>query len=279
MVPILKQRPEMHQGQRLWLVAGTGEGPPLAARLLQRGWRLRVSVVSAAAAAAYRPLVQVVGAERLELAVGALAGAASIAQALQQAARQGDGFAAVVDATHPFAVQISPALQQACAACQLPLLRLERETLQADGATLLGGFYDLAGQNLTGVPVLLAIGARQLGAAVEHSPGALHHARVLPNPAALQLALAAGLSPSCIACLRPSEDFAVEAALVTRWRIGAIVCRQSGGRIEAGWRGLSQRLGCRLLLLQRPQPQQQPGLPWEVLLARLEDLAAGSSRG
>ena len=41
---------------RLWLVAGTGEGPPLAAALLQRGWRVRVSVVTAAAVRAYQTL-------------------------------------------------------------------------------------------------------------------------------------------------------------------------------------------------------------------------------
>ena len=34
-------------GRRLWLFAGTGEGPPLAEALLSLGWQLRVSVVTA----------------------------------------------------------------------------------------------------------------------------------------------------------------------------------------------------------------------------------------
>ncbi|WP_191964848.1 hypothetical protein [Synechococcus sp. RSCCF101] len=38
---------------RLWMLAGTGDGPPLAAALLARGWRIQLSVVSASAAEAY----------------------------------------------------------------------------------------------------------------------------------------------------------------------------------------------------------------------------------
>ena len=52
--------------QRIWLLSGTGEGPPLAAELLGRGWQLRVSVVSSAAARAYPAH------PKLELKVGAL---------------------------------------------------------------------------------------------------------------------------------------------------------------------------------------------------------------
>ena len=268
----------MHQRQRLWMLAGTGEGPVLAAELLQRGWRLRVSLVTAAAAHTYRRLLEDWGTNRLELAVGALDGDAAIALALQQARSQHEPFSAVVDATHPFAQQISPALARACVAEQVPLLRLQRELLSAAGAVLLPRLGDLAGVNLQGVPLLLALGGRQLAAAVAFSAGALHHARVLPAPGALQLALAAGLLPERIACLRPKSDFAVEAALVRHWGIGAIVCRQSGGLTEAGWYQVSQLSGARLLLLKRPGAGHSPdavpvaALPFAALLAKLDTL-------
>ena len=50
----------LHQGggaqpPLIWLLGGTGDGPPLAEALLQRGWRLRVSLVTAAATRAYTP--------------------------------------------------------------------------------------------------------------------------------------------------------------------------------------------------------------------------------
>jgi len=262
----------MHQGKRLWMLAGTGEGPLLASQLLQRGWRLRVSLVTAAAAQTYRPLLQDCG-HRLELVVGPLDGAAAIAGALQHARLQGDPFGVVVDATHPFARQISPALALACTAEAVPLLRLQRELLHPAGALLLPALGDLASVNLDGVPLLLALGGRQLADAVACSAGALHHARVLPAPGALQLALAAGLEPARIACLRPSPDFAVEAALVRQWGIAAILCRQSGGLTEAGWQQVSQRWGCRLLLLQRPmEDPSSAALPLPALLAKLDAL-------
>ena len=45
--------PEIQQtSPRLWLIGGTGEGPVVAERLLQRGWHLTVSVVGATAALA-----------------------------------------------------------------------------------------------------------------------------------------------------------------------------------------------------------------------------------
>ena len=53
---------------RVWLLAGTGDGPRLTRALLQRHWRVRVSVVSPAAAAAYRGLAVE------SIAIGALGG-------------------------------------------------------------------------------------------------------------------------------------------------------------------------------------------------------------
>lgn len=280
MATILNHEPRLHQGPRLWMFAGTGEGPRLAAQLLQCGWSLRVSVVSAAAALAYRPLL---ADAPLELQIGPLSGAAALAAELQLAASQGLPFAALIDATHPFATQISRSLRQACRQQRQLLLRLEREPLSADGATLLAGLADLRDLNLTGERLLLAIGGRHLAQAVACSPGALHHARVLPAAAALHDAQAAGLSADRIACLRPGPGFAVEQALVRQWRISTILCRQSGGLTEAGWRRVAARQGCRLLLLARPtvdadldpapdQPPDQAPLSMLTLLARLESL-------
>ena len=264
------------RGPRLWLIAGTGEGPPLAASLLARGWRLRVSVVSALAARAYAPH------DGLELAVGALGangGEASIrvlVQQLQQARRQGDGFRWVVDASHPFAVRITAALVAACARCDQALLRLVRAQLPLAQAELLPDLAALGSRLDRAEPLLLAIGARQLAAAIHSCPTALHHARVLPSPAALQQALAAGLPPARLACLRPGPtDAAILAALCRRWRIRSVLCRQSGGAGEASWHRLCQELGLRLLLLRRPaEPAGLEGWAFEPLLARLSRDAA-----
>lgn len=272
--------PSGRQRLRLWLIAGTGEGPRLASQLLERGWRLEVSVVSEAASLAYPAH------RRQRLLVGALAGSEAIRQQLAAAALEGQPYAAVVDASHPFASQIShqlaAALQQQIAdrpsgpqPAQPLLLRLVRPLLSSPADRLLVNLKALAHHRLTGTRLLLAIGARQLAEAVALSPGALHHARLLANPEALQRAMAAGIAPQRLAPLRPggSGEAALLAALLSRWRIDAILCRQSGGITETLWRQLAASQGCELLLLQRPtDPAGMTGLAEAELLAKLEQL-------
>ena len=272
-----------HQG-RLWLIAGTGEGPPLAKALAAAGWRLRVSVVTDAAARAYAP------AAGLELAVGAIGAggdpATGVAADLAAARWAGDPFRWVVDASHPFASRISAGLAAACAAEGQPLLRLARPREPLGEAVALAGLADLAGRVRPGERLLLAIGARHLASAMAHSPGALHHCRLLPRPAALRQALAAGLAPQRIAPLHPGGQGkaggqdqagsqgqaggAVEAALCRHWRIETVLCRRAGGPPERLWRRLSGAMGLRLLLLERPaEPGQVEALALPELLERL----------
>jgi precorrin-6A/cobalt-precorrin-6A reductase len=192
----------------------------------------------------------------------------------------------VIDATHPFAVRISALLEQVLAPLAQPRLRLAREAAVAalsdgGGQAALGGTQGreqlreleaLRQIDLRGERLLLAIGSRQLPGALAASNAAAHFARVLDRPASLQLALAAGLPNAHLACLRP--DFcgggALERALCRRWRISAVLCRQSGGAGEALWQELARELGLRLLLLERPaEPSRAEALPLPALLEKL----------
>lgn len=240
---------------RLWLIAGTGEGPPLARRLLERGWRLRVSVVTASAGRAY-PMDP-----RLEVVVGALAGETAWRSALEEASEQGDPFQWLIDASHPFATQVTAAVVAACEGRPERLLRLHRPLLAAPGATALDHLRQMGDHLAPGERLLLAIGARHLGEALALSPEARHHCRVLPHPRALRQALRAGLPPERIACVQPGGDGAVERALCRRWGIETILCRQSGSPTEALWLRISEELGLRLLLLRRP-PEPAGGGGW-----------------
>ena len=262
---------------RLWLISGTGEGPVLAERLLQRGWRLKVSVVTAAAARAYPRHPD------LELAVGPLgaAGGASSPRAVALELRQGldlaDPYQWLVDATHPFARQISAALAQVCREQGQPLVRLQRPSLPIGRAAVVDDLKGLHGLSRPGERMLLAIGARCLIEAIGATPTARHHARVLPSPQALRQAMAAGLAPDRLACLRPSEaSLPVEIALCRRWRIDTVLCRQSGGESEGRWHRISETLDLRLLLLRRPpEPPGLCALPIDALLERIGDPSQG----
>ena len=263
-------------GPWIWLVAGTGEGPPLAARLLGRGWRVRVSVVSQAASRAYAPH------PRLEMAVGAICAdaggagdpVAAVLAELRAAAQRGQACRWVIDASHPFARRISAGLATACRLQGQPLLRLRRPQPEAPGAGILPDLPALEAERLADRRLLLAIGARRLAEAMGHCPGAIHHARLLPSPEALRQAMAAGIAAERVACLRPPGEAdaaaAIEAALCRRWGIEVVLCRRSGGPSETHWRRICEDLGLRLLLLERPP--EEPGvmaLTLESLLARV----------
>ena len=258
--------PDLHQGTRneawIWLFAGTAEGPLLAQLLLERGWWVRASVVTPGAARAYPQHPQ------LQLSVGEVSDDAQLRADLQELAPRW-----VVDATHPFAQVISRRLERLCAAEGPALLQLERRLPEQDapGEQLhwLHGLEQLSRLPLAGERLLLAIGARQLAAAVHASAAAEHFARVLDQPGSLQAARAAGLADERIACLRPdpATQGELEEALCRRWGISVVLCRQGGGRSEAIWRQVCRRRGLPLLLLR--QPVAAAGLPLQALLEKL----------
>ncbi|MFZ4565679.1 MAG: precorrin-6A/cobalt-precorrin-6A reductase [Prochlorococcaceae cyanobacterium] len=248
--------------RRLWLVAGTGDGPPLACRLLDRGWCLRVSVVGAAAAAAYSPH------PRLECRVGPLGEGAALAQRLAQWPCRW-----LIDASHPFAVRISRALDQGCAELGQPLLRLARPVLPPGSARVMADLQQLPPLLTPGDDLLLAIGQRHLAEALAHSPAGRHATRLLPTPASLAAALALGFPADRIALLRPGGDGTIERALCRRWQTTAILCRQSGSTAEAAWHGVSRALGLKLLLLARPDSDSgTPMLDLERLLDQVGEV-------
>ena len=239
---ILMHRPENRQGT-VWLLAGTGDGPRLAAVLISQGWHVHVSVVGDSAAQPYQ------GMPLKGIHVGALGGSEGISQWLQTIPVDW-----VVDATHPFALRISDQLNQACKGWGQRLVRFERGK-----AFVLSSMADLADQSLAGRRLLLALGARQLveAARVAREAGATVFARVLPTPMSLIQAAAARVPSDHLAVVRPLQGLepgALEAALCRRWAITDVVCRQSGGATEALWAGLSIEMGLGLWLLRRPLP-------------------------
>ena len=233
---------------RIWILSGTGEGPPLTRSLVERGWRVQVSVVTDAAALAYRgiPLDQI--------RIGALDGQAAMATVLRE---QGP-FRWVVDATHPFATRVTQDLLQVCDRLDQPLLRLERPQPAIGAAELLDHPDDLKTRPLVGRRLLIALGARHLASAVAaaQASGADVFARVLPSADSLRRALAIGLPPDRLAVVRPGQGRspgALEQALCRRWAISDVLCRQSGGNTETLWRAVTHAQGLRLWLLRRPQ--------------------------
>ena len=232
--------------EHVLVFAGTGEGPVIAQSLLECGFRVSVSVVTEAAARGFAAL------SLQSLHVGAFPSQRSLSDHLATQA-----VTCVVDATHPFALRISADLQSTCATGHPRLIRFERPDHGAVDQGLLATIDDLAHCPLSGHRLLLAVGARQLQAAVTAArlAGAVVHARVLPTADAIRQAGAAGLSGDQLAVLRPAvgeRPGALEAALCRRWQISDVLCRQSGGAADGLWSRLCQDGSMRLWKLKRP---------------------------
>jgi precorrin-6A/cobalt-precorrin-6A reductase len=263
-VAILMHKP-LNRQAHVWLLAGTGEGPVIAAALLQQGVRVSVSVVTESAGRVYGSL------PLANLWVGPLAGAEAIGSRVQQA-----GVDQLVDATHPFATQITAQLQLASQRSGCPLLRFERPLEPAPGSCLVDAVTEIPAEALRGQRLLLAVGARFLSQLVPplRTAGAELYARVLPTPKSLRQAVAAGLPDAQLALIHPSQTVqagVLERALCRHWQIDAVLCRQSGGVTERCWHQVADQLSLPLWLLCRPEPPSSLELvhSLEELLARI----------
>ncbi|MGE5655845.1 MAG: cobalt-precorrin-6A reductase [Actinomycetota bacterium] len=246
---------------RIWLIGGTSESAQLARAIALCGFPCTISVTSETARGLYpsSPLLRIWVGLLDEIELGAF---------LQE-----QQIVAILDASHPYAVNISHLAIFAATQWQLPYLRYERlplkpsETLAKPGdrvidlpnwETLLTGDY------LTGQRVLLTIGSRPLPLFRSWQKKAVLFARILPALPALQAALEAGFVGERLMALRQPISADLEKALWQQWQISVVVMKASG---DAGGedvkRKVAAQLGVKLIIIDRPildYPQQTSDL-------------------
>ena len=152
---------------RLLIFGGTTEGRLLAQALSQRGVSAAVSVATE------------LGAEELS----GLPGITPLVgrRTAEEMAALLSGYDKCVDATHPYAREVSENIRSACRSAGVPLRRLLRRESQLPPGSVLVGSSEEAAQFLQGQEgnILLAIGAKGLSAFSGLDP-----ARLYPRPAA-----------------------------------------------------------------------------------------------
>lgn len=243
--------------ERLWLIGGTQESAQLAAAIACNGTiRCIVSVTTASARSLYP------AASNLQVWVGCLNNQ-QIAEFIQQ-----QQISAVLDASHPYAVEISHSAIAICQKLQIPYLRYERPVTnnQLNNRVIELDSFDtlLAGNYLTGARVLLTIGYRSLPLFQAWQTKATLFARILPSQVALQAALDAGFTGDRLICLRPPICADLERSLWQQWRINLVISKASGSPGgEDIKRSIAAQLDIPLILVNRPivaYPQQTSDL-------------------
>lgn len=233
---------------RIWLIGGTTESVQLASALDNAGLPGVITVLAASAQTLYP---QALG---LTICTGALT------DHTWQTFCRDHQISAILDASHPYATEISKLAMQASTQLQIPYLRFERFSEADDRVTQnpwvvkVDTISQLVnGQYLEGQRVLLTLGSKWLSLFQECQSTSTLFARILPRAQAFQAADDAGFSCDRIIALRPPISFDLEKALWQQWQISVVVTKASG---QPGGedikRRVAQALGVTLIIIKRP---------------------------
>ena len=258
----------MRLAPQIWLIGGTSESAELAIALTQQSLPYIVTVTTETARGLYPPTAKV--------RVGKMTPEA-IAAFIQQ-----QQIACILDASHPFACEISRQviafIQRQVhlqASSHITYLRYERAAVSENSlVTTVGSIEELlSGDLLEHQRVLFTLGCRDLHRFSTLRQTSKLFARILPSADAIAQATSAGFSPQEIIALRPPVSAALEKALWQQWSITRVVAKASGHpggeaikRQVASEMGseMSREVGTRLILIARPTvsyPQQTNSVP------------------
>ena len=220
---------------RILLLGGTSEASLAARALAQAG---------VAAVFSYAGRTQEPAPQPLPMRVGGFGGVAGLADYVQQ-----QGITHVIDATHPFAAQMSRNAHAVCTALGLPLLALQRAPwLQGEGDAW-QHVGDIAGA-VAALPraparVFLAIGKQNLAPfAGLHQ----HHflLRLVDAPSALPM-------PNCSLIIAKGPfDVATDTAMLQAHAITHIIAKNAGGQGAAAKLAAARALRLPVIMIARP---------------------------
>lgn len=203
------------------VLAGTQDGRELADKLVQAGYRVTASVVSAYG----RDLIK-----NSRIAVNAAP--MDKEQLTSFIAEQ--GIAAVVDASHPYATNVSGNAIAACEQAQIPYLRYERPAtkLPAYPKLHLAVDYEAAARTAAalGKVIFLTTGSRKLSL-FKGAPELAEHrliARVLPEPGVIRECIESGFTPGDIIAMQGPFSHELNVALFREYKAEAVITKNSG---------------------------------------------------
>ena len=187
----------------------------------------------------------------------------------------GEGYAALIDATHPFAARIAEHAAEAAEIAGVPRVKLLRppfERTEADRFVLVPDMEAAAVALPHGARVFLAAGRREISAfAARTDLWCL--VRMIEPPAAGEK-----LPHGEVILGRPPADPAAEVELLTTNRIGWIVSKDSGGQAAAKIVAARQ-LGLPVVLVERPPAPAGPTVPTvEGVVGWIEKTVFGGSQ-
>ncbi|MCL2335807.1 MAG: precorrin-6A reductase [Firmicutes bacterium] len=205
------------------LLAGTADGKEIALRLSRAGHQF---IACTATAYGSRLLTEVIDAE-------VLAGRLD-SQAMADLLRQ-RGISLVIDATHPYAEEVTANARQACAATGVPYIRFQRPALPLPDHRLIHpveGYQAAAAKaaELAEKNIFLATGLKTLPlfAAAAQAAGKKVIARITPDPEGVRRCLELGIGPGNIVAMQGPFSAQLNQQLFIHYRADLLVTKESG---------------------------------------------------
>jgi len=173
----------------------------------------------------------------------------------------------VVDATHPYAVEVTKNLKSACETAGIPYLRLSRAATEAEGVILCETIEEAVAwlDRRSGV-VLSTIGSKGL----HHLTGIRDYenrvyARILPLAEAVEGAVALGFKGSHLICMQGPFTVEMNLAMLRQYKCDYLLTKDSGasGGFEEKL-AAAKASGAQLVLVGRPS--DSGGLSFEQVL-------------
>lgn len=230
---------------RILILGGSTEASALARLLHGRGEiEARLSLAGRTAQPAPAPV---------PMRIGGFGGIAGLAAYLA-----GEGIEAVVDATHPFAAQMSRHAKEACSALGIPLVALTRAPWQPVAGDRWAEVAD-AGEAAAALGqaarrVFLTVGRLSLPAFAA-APHHYYLIRAIDEPVGL-----AGLPHHDLVLARPPFTVEGEERTMRMAKIDVVVSKNSGGAATYAKVDAARRLGLPVVMIRRPKPAETPAL-------------------
>lgn len=222
-------------GERILILGGTAQARDLANRLTDTGHGVVTSLAG---------VTQVPQLPKGEVRRGGFGGSEGLAAYLRPG-----GFSAVVDATHPFAVQISRHAAAAAKACGLPLYRLERPAWVAEAGDrwiVVASIAAAVAALPKGARVFLTIGRKEVAPFLARADltGLLRMIEAPEDvpPPQWRLILA-----------RPPFGLAGERELMTQNRITHVVSKNAGGEETRAKLLAAREIKIPVVMIARPE--------------------------
>lgn len=224
----------------IWMIGGTKNAFDICQLLAAKRWPIVVSVTTGYG----RQLAELTGVEIMQGKLNEAQMAGLIAS---------KSVKLIVDASHPFAVEVSQNAMMVAKRADVPYIRFERQNPEFADVTYVSGYTEAIDllQRTTG-NILLTTGSKNIAKFVPLGLDRLY-ARVLSSSESIGQCETSGFQPSCIIGLSGITSVGLNVALMKQFNIKYLITKDSGR--EGGVREkveAAQLLGVQVIIIKRP---------------------------